>query len=59
MDVCIINNNMVPVSDCCLAPVKIKKRYTVAENMVIAEGDNPNYCSKCGKDCEMIPEPRN
>ena len=50
---------MTPVSDCCLAPVKIKKRYTVAENMSIAEGDNPYYCSKCSKDCEMIPKPIN
>ena len=50
---------MTPVSDCCLAPVKIKKRYTVAENMSIAEGDNLYYCSKCSKDCEMIPKPIN
>lgn len=50
---------MIPVSDCCLASVKIKKRYAGGGDFVIAEGDNPNYCSKCGKDCKMIPKPQN
>ena len=47
---------MIPVSDCCEAPVKIKKEFLVAQDMVVEQGENPNYCSKCGKDCEMIPK---
>ena len=50
---------MIPVSDCCLATVKIKKEFLVSQDMAIRENENPNYCSKCGKDCEMIPKPKN
>lgn len=45
---------MIPVSSCCGAVVKIKKEFLVAQDMIIEEGQNPNYCSKCGKDCEMV-----
>ena len=50
---------MIPVSDCCLATVKIKRQYVGIENVILEEDENPNYCSKCGKDCEMIAKPKN
>lgn len=51
------------VSDCCLAEYKLKGFIDNEGNeigdVVLQPGQKPARCQKCGKDCAVVPEPKN